>query len=88
MAEPALQTRLDVAMDRLRQQLDTAFNPVIGGKRVVFTVIMAEAERIDPSKHFATSHISNADGWQDQIAIARAFIAKAEEFMAEAGGVL
>lgn len=85
---PEIQAASDAAMERLRQQLDTAFNPVIGGKRVTFTLMISEQSKIERGKHFAVSHISNADGWQDQIAMARAFIAKAEEFMAEAGGVL
>lgn len=85
---PEIQAASNAAMERLRQQLDAAFNPVLGGKRVVFTVMIAEADRIERGKHFPVSHISNADGWQDQVAMARAFIAKAEEFMAEAGGVL
>lgn len=78
--------RFDAAMERLRQQLDTAFNPVLGGKRVVFTVMIAEADRIDPRKHFPVSHISNADNFDDQIAMAKAFIAKCELFQAEVQG--
>jgi hypothetical protein len=73
----------NAAMERLRQQLDTGFNPVIGGKRVVFSLMIAEQSKIEPGNYFPVSHISNADGWQDQIAMAKAFIAKAEDFMAE-----
>lgn len=85
---PEIQAASNAAMERLRQQLDTAFNPVLGGKRVIFSLLIAEQAKIELGKHFVVSHISNADGWPDQIAMARAFIAKAEDFMAEAGGVL
>jgi len=84
----SLQTRHEAAMERLRTQHDTAFNPMIGERKVVFTVLIAEQSKIEPGKHFMVSHISNTSGWADQIAMAKAFIAKAEEFMAETGGVL
>lgn len=78
--------RFEAAMERLRCQLDVAFNPVIGGPRVIFTVMFAEADRIDAGGRFMTSHISNADNFDDQIAMAKAFIAKCELFQAEVQG--
>lgn len=73
-------------MLKLRTQLDTAFNPVIGERKVLFTVIIAESAIVDHRKHFATSHISNADNFEDQIAMAKAFVTKCEDFIADQKG--
>lgn len=79
--------RFDAAMEALRQSLHAAFNPP-GSRPVTFTVMICETGKIDPSEFFMVSHISNADNFEDQIAMAKAFIAKCELFTAEImGGV-
>ena len=80
------QARVEDVMLTLRERLDTAFNPVIGERKVLFTVILAEAGKIDPGEHFPTSHISNVDNFEDQIAMAKAFVTKCEDFIADQKG--
>ena len=83
---PDIQADAYAALMKLRQQLDTAFNPIAGERKVTFTLIFAETAKVEQGKHFATSHISNADGFEDQIAMAKAFVTKCEDFLADEKG--